>query len=72
MLLLQQNLDVQVRVAGVHPVAHQERAVPPVQNLDPYSGKLLGGRRNLHVKGLLPRGPGEAAGRRWRDTNLLF
>lgn len=55
MLALEQDVDVNVCVGGVHSVANQEGAVLAIQDLDPNPGHLLGGRHNLHLKRLLAR-----------------
>lgn len=55
MLVLEQDVDVNVCVGGVHSVANQEGAVLAVQDLDPNPGHLLSGRHNLHLKRLLAR-----------------
>lgn len=53
MLVLEQNVDVEVRVGGVHSVANQEGAVVTIQDLDPNSGELLHWGHHLDLKGLL-------------------
>lgn len=55
MLVLEQDVDVNICVGGVHSVANQEGAVLAVQDLDPNPGQLLSGTHNLHVKRLLAR-----------------
>lgn len=55
MLVLKQNVDVNVRVGGIHSVANQEGAILAVQDLDPNPGELLHWRHDLHFKGLLAR-----------------
>ncbi len=54
-LVLEQNVDVNIRVGGIHSVANQEGAILTVQDLDPNPGELLHWRHNLHFKGLLTR-----------------
>lgn len=54
-LVLQQNVDVKLRVGGVHSVADQEWAIPTIQDLDPNPGELLHRRHNLYFKGFLTR-----------------
>lgn len=55
MLVLEQNVDVNVRVGGVHSVADQEGAILTIQDLDPDPGELLHRRHDLHFKRLLTR-----------------
>ncbi len=54
-LVLEQDVDVKIRVGGVHSVANQEGAIVTIQNLDPNPGELLHRRHNLHFEGLLTR-----------------
>lgn len=53
MLVLEQHVDVNVGVGGVHSVANQIGAVLTIQDLDPNPGHLLSSRYNLHLKSLL-------------------
>ena len=67
MLVLQQHVDVKVRVGGVHSVSNQERPVVTIQDLDPNPGELLHRGHDLHVKGVLTGGGCETGrGRTWR------
>lgn len=56
MLVFEQNVNMQVCVAGVHPVAYEERAVSAIQNLDPDPGELFCGTHDLHLEGALAWG----------------
>lgn len=55
MLVLEQDVDVDVCVGGVHSVANQIGAILTIQDLDPNPGHLLSSRYNLHLKSLLTR-----------------
>lgn len=55
MFVLEQNVDVNVPVGGVHSVANQEGAVLTIQDLDPNPGEIFYCRHNLHLKSLLTR-----------------
>ena len=55
MFVLEQDVDVKVRVGGIHSVADQEGAIMTIQDLDPDPGELLRWRLDLHFKGLLTR-----------------
>lgn len=54
-LALEQNVDVEVGVGGVHSVANQERPVLTIQDLNPDPGELLRGRHHLHFEERLTR-----------------
>lgn len=55
MLGLQENMNMQVSVGGVHPVANQERPIPTIKNLNPDPGELLCWGDDLYLKQLLSR-----------------
>lgn len=55
MLGIQQNMDVQVSIGGVRPVANQERPIPTIKNLNPDPGELLYWGDHLYLKSLLSR-----------------
>lgn len=65
MLALEQNVDVKVRVGGIHSVANQEGPILAIQDLDPNPSKLLHRRVNLHFEGLLTGRFCKTAGDGW-------
>ena len=66
MLVLEQDVDVNVCVGGVHSVADQKGAILTVQDLYPNPGQRLHRRYNLHLKGFLTRRTCETVmGRMW-------
>lgn len=72
MLVLEQNVDVNVRVGGVHSVADQEGAILTIQDLDPDPGELLHWRHDLHFKRLLTRRRRQTVTERIRRRGELF
>lgn len=58
-LISEQDVDVNVLVAGIHPVADQKGAILTIQDLEPDPGCPPGGY-NFNLKGFLTRGCCEA------------
>lgn len=55
MLVFEPDVDVNLWVGGIHPVANQKGAILTIQDLQPNPGEMLPRGGHFHLKGFLTR-----------------